>query len=228
MIGSDVGPVAPVSRCRNFCFAHRRQGSVRRTPADSPSIGSSSLSWRRWPPTSREVVVRVEMQLLHQAPRSSAVSENSFNSSPYGVRLLVTPPGRSVPAMQPHVVEPLHVRQVVLSDREAEFRLVDLDPRGGALVEQRPRLADGIAPAGGAAPSRPDTRGEAGSARSRDAGRPLKLAGNCASRKPSRWRCRRERRSAWLGWARRRSWTLRLRPERATRTFLNISGCVNF
>ena len=48
--------------------------------------------------------------------------------------------------MQPHVVEPLHVRQVILPDGKAELRLVDLDPGGAEPVQQLERAADLIAP----------------------------------------------------------------------------------
>src|SRR5438876_4390399 len=48
--------------------------------------------------------------------------------------------------MKPHVIEALDVRHIVLSDREAELRLVNLYPCGAELVQQRQRLADAVAP----------------------------------------------------------------------------------
>src|SRR5437773_12560889 len=48
--------------------------------------------------------------------------------------------------MKPHVIEALGVRHIVLSDREAELRLVNLYPCGAELVQQRQRLAYAVAP----------------------------------------------------------------------------------
>src|SRR5438552_7461320 len=48
--------------------------------------------------------------------------------------------------MKPHVIEALDVRHIVLSDREAELRLVNLYPCGAELVQQRQRLAYAVAP----------------------------------------------------------------------------------
>src|SRR5207247_3577414 len=101
----------------------------------------------------REMIVRVEIQLLHQPFRRIGGFREflQFTSRVQVVvpifRLLVPPPLLDVPAVQPHVVKALHVRQVVLPDGEAELRLVDLDPRRAEGVQERERVADSVAPA---------------------------------------------------------------------------------
>src|SRR5262252_6179137 len=49
--------------------------------------------------------------------------------------------------MEAHVVEAGDVGQIVLADREAELRLVDLYPRRSERVQERQRLAERVAPA---------------------------------------------------------------------------------
>src|SRR5439155_4124071 len=78
----------------------------------------------------REVVVRVEIRLSHEAPcRVGRLTE--LLQLRRGIQIVVpilgalmAPPGGSVPAVQPHVVEALDIGEVVLPDRESELGLV--------------------------------------------------------------------------------------------------------
>src|SRR5437763_1786226 len=49
--------------------------------------------------------------------------------------------------MEPHVIEPADIRQIVLTDRELELWLIDLHQRRVELIQKRKRVGQTVAPA---------------------------------------------------------------------------------